>query len=45
MSSIAEQAQGFRTVLAVNIDRLLVALTIMGALTLAGWLLGYATVN
>lgn len=44
MAAIAANAKGFGTLLAVNIDRLLVPLIIMGALTIAGWMVSYATV-
>ena len=44
MKAIAQNTQGLRVLLAVNIDRLLVPLLIVAALTLAGWLVSYATV-
>ncbi len=44
MKTLAQNAQGLRDLLAINIDRLLVPLLIVAALTLAGWLISYATV-
>ena len=44
MKTLAQNAQGLSVLLAINIDRLLVPLLIVAALTLAGWLISYATV-
>lgn len=44
MKAIAQNTRGLTDLLAVNIDRLLVPLIIIGALTVAGWVLSYATV-
>lgn len=45
MKALTRNVQDFRVLLAVNIDRLLVPLLIIAALTLAGWLVSYATVH
>ena len=45
MKALAENAQGIRVLLAVNLARLLVPLLIVAALTLSGWLVSYATVH
>ena len=45
VKAIAQNTQGLRVLVAVNIDRLLVPLLIVAALTLAGWLISYATVH
>jgi len=44
MKTLAQNTQGLRVLLQVNIDRLLVPLLIVAALTFAGWLVSYATV-
>lgn len=44
MKTLAKNARGLTVMIEVNVDRLLVAVTIVGALTLAGWLVSYATV-
>lgn len=44
MKSLAENARNMSVVVGVHIDRVLVALMIIGALTLAGSILSYATV-
>ncbi|MEM1274626.1 MAG: hypothetical protein AAGF88_12465 [Pseudomonadota bacterium] len=45
MKALAHNARGLTVLLAVNIDRLLVPLIIVGALTVAGWALSYVTVQ
>ncbi|MEM9754426.1 MAG: hypothetical protein AAF914_00450 [Pseudomonadota bacterium] len=45
MKTITAAARQATLIFAVNIDRLLVPLTIIGALTIAGWLFSYATVH
>lgn len=45
MKALTQNFQGFRVLLVVNIDRLLVPLLIIAALTLAGWLVSYTTVH
>lgn len=45
MKALTRNVQDLRVLLAVNIDRLLVPLLIIAALTLAGWLVSYATVH
>ncbi|MEM9317593.1 MAG: hypothetical protein AAGA70_01145 [Pseudomonadota bacterium] len=45
MKSIARNTRGLGDLISVNIDRLLVPLIVVAALTLAGWVLSYATVS
>ena len=45
MKLLTQSYRGVSFFVQVNVDRLLVPLTIVGALTLAGWLLSYATVH
>lgn len=44
MNALARSTKDFGMLLAINIDRLLVPLLIVAALTLAGWAISYATV-
>ncbi|MBF9033799.1 hypothetical protein HKCCE2091_06060 [Rhodobacterales bacterium HKCCE2091] len=45
MKTLAKRSLDLGPLLQVNLDRLLVPLTIVGALTVAGWMLSYATVQ
>lgn len=45
MKLLSESYRGVSFFVQVNVDRLLVPLIIVGALTVAGWLLSYATVQ
>lgn len=45
MKTIVQNTYGVRVLLSVNYDRLLVPLIIIGALTVAGWAIGYTTVH
>ncbi len=43
MKLLADGYRGVSFILQINADRFLVPLTIVGALTLAGWLLSFVT--
>lgn len=45
MKLLTESYRGITFIVQVNMDRFLVPLTIVGALTVAGWLLSYATTH
>lgn len=45
MKALVENTRNIAVVLELNVDRLLVPLIIVGALTLAGWLVSYAPSN
>ncbi|WP_274379256.1 hypothetical protein [Rhodophyticola sp. CCM32] len=44
MKLLSQGYNGISFFVQINVDRLLVPLTIIGALTVAGWLLSYATI-
>ncbi|MBO6603527.1 MULTISPECIES: hypothetical protein [Paracoccaceae] len=44
MKLITDGYRGISFFMQINVDRLLVPLMIIGALTIAGWLMSYATV-
>ncbi|MEL6531845.1 MAG: hypothetical protein AAFN09_03285 [Pseudomonadota bacterium] len=45
MKSIVANVRPIAVFLEINVDRLLPPLLVIGALTIAGWLLSYATVS
>lgn len=45
MRLIANGYRGVSALILLNMDRFLIPLLIMGALTVAGWLFSYATVH
>jgi hypothetical protein len=45
MKLIAHSYRGVSALIVLNMDRFLIPLLVMGALTIAGWLFSYATVH